>query len=227
MTSTSFSGRPAASRSSIAAVAAIHVALGYGLVTGLDIGEVFAPPPEKPPLVVKLKQLPPPPEPQPRIPADPVKIDPTPPVFNIPVPPVPPQPLPPTGPVISKSSWTMPLPTDPGPVEFTRTADPVPPVPTPAARTGSRPRSGNLITADDYPEASRRLNEEGLVEVRFTVNADGRVTDCAVERSSGHPRLDAATCARIEARFRFDPAREDGRAVSEVRTQRVNWALRG
>jgi TonB family protein len=44
----------------------------------------------------------------------------------------------------------------------------------------------------EYPSFSRRLEEEGSVEVLFLVEADGKVNAAAVEKSSGFRRLDEA-----------------------------------
>ncbi len=43
-----------------------------------------------------------------------------------------------------------------------------------------------------YPEAARRLGEQGRVVLRFTVARDGRVLDVQVVGSSGSTRLDGA-----------------------------------
>jgi protein TonB len=55
-----------------------------------------------------------------------------------------------------------------------------------------------------YPEMSRRLGEEGTVELAIGVLHDGSVSALAIGRSSGYPRLDAAalTAART---WRFNP----------------------
>jgi protein TonB len=43
-----------------------------------------------------------------------------------------------------------------------------------------------------YPLAARRAHIEGVVQMRVTLMPDGRLVDARVERSSGHPVLDAA-----------------------------------
>src|SRR3546814_18143317 len=45
--------------------------------------------------------------------------------------------------------------------------------------------------------------------VRFTVQTNGRATDCGIEQSSGNARLDEATCRAIERRYRFRPALDE------------------
>jgi protein TonB len=82
------------------------------------------------------------------------------------------------------------------------------------------------IRDSDYPRAARRARVEGSATVRFTVDATGRPTGCAVTRSSGSAELDATTCRLIEARYRYAPARDaSGRPVEELRGWRQDWWL--
>ncbi|MFN0009389.1 MAG: energy transducer TonB [Planctomycetota bacterium] len=66
-----------------------------------------------------------------------------------------------------------------------------------------------------YPEMSRRLQEEGIVELKLELLDDGRVQDLGLARSSGHRRLDEAalTAART---WRFNP-RTGGGDVEAIR----------
>ena len=92
---------------------------------------------------------------------------------------------------------------------------------------GTRPawRSGAIVDAD-YPKAARRAKIGGEVEVRFTVQPTGRVTQCRVSRSSGYASLDSTTCRLIEERFRFRPATDaGGRAIASDYGWRQNWWL--
>lgn len=83
--------------------------------------------------------------------------------------------------------------------------------------------SGRLDNSD-YPRSALRAGREGTVSVRYTVEADGRVSDCRVTRSSGHPDLDETTCRLIERRFRYRPARDSaGRAVPDVLGWKQSW----
>jgi len=52
--------------------------------------------------------------------------------------------------------------------------------------------------------------------VSFTVQVNGRATNCRISRSSGVPELDGLTCRLIEQRFRFRPG-TDGFGRSEDR----------
>lgn len=92
---------------------------------------------------------------------------------------------------------------------------------------GTRPvwRSGT-IEDRDYPREARRARVGGEVEVRFTIEATGRVTGCRVSKSSGDAALDATTCRLIEARFRFKPATNAaGVAVASSYGWRQTWWL--
>lgn len=56
-----------------------------------------------------------------------------------------------------------------------------------------------------YPTLSRRLGQEGRVEVGFEVLADGRLRAVRVVRGSGHRRLDRAAVETVERLGRFRP----------------------
>jgi protein TonB len=60
---------------------------------------------------------------------------------------------------------------------------------------------------------SRRLGEEGRVEVEVQVQADGTASKVSLRRSSGYPRLDEAALEAIK-RWKFIPAKRAGEAVA-------------
>lgn len=97
------------------------------------------------------------------------------------------------------------------------------------APTDPRPiNPGGWITAADYPAAARRLGAEGAVAMRLTVDPNGRVTECRIQRPSGNSELDAAACRLTAQRGRFEPARTpEGRAVAGTVSTTVNWKLQG
>lgn len=83
--------------------------------------------------------------------------------------------------------------------------------------------AGEIVPAD-YPRAAWRSGVSGTVRVRFVVTAQGIPRSCRVMTSSGHAALDDATCALIEARFRYAPARDAaGQAVAEERAWMQRW----
>jgi len=75
-----------------------------------------------------------------------------------------------------------------------------------------------------YPEVSRRLGEEGVVQLSVMIQADGRVSDVSVQKSSGFPRLDAAALAAVR-RWHYLPARRNNEAIAWRHTQPVAFSL--
>lgn len=65
-----------------------------------------------------------------------------------------------------------------------------------------------------YPRLSRRLREEGEVELRVRVDATGRAITVELARSSGSVRLDEAALHAVR-NWRFEPARRGERAVED------------
>lgn len=97
-----------------------------------------------------------------------------------------------------------------------------------AAVSPARPRGhpGEWVTANDYPAQDLREGNQGVVRFRLEIAANGRVTNCLVTRSSGFPRLDAAACARLISRARFDPARnEAGTTQPGSYNSAVRWTI--
>ena len=110
-----------------------------------------------------------------------------------------------------------------------------PSAPTPAAPSApAAPRSDSVRTAavvnaaqcekPEYPSASRRMEEEGTVHLRFLVGVDGKVIQSEVEKSSGFKRLDEAARAGL-SRCQFRPALVDGRPEQAWASMRYTWRL--
>jgi protein TonB len=84
-------------------------------------------------------------------------------------------------------------------------------------------RISGAFDYSDHPDRGRTDRTE-TVGVRFLVDAGGRVRDCAVTRSSGNARVDAATCRLIEQRFRYRPATDGaGEPVASVISTIFSW----
>jgi protein TonB len=82
------------------------------------------------------------------------------------------------------------------------------------------------VTANDYPPVSIRLQEQGRVQIKYTVGSDGDVSECAVTMTSGKPRLDDAACVMVKKRWKFKPATQDGKAVAVSIPAEVIFALK-
>jgi protein TonB len=84
----------------------------------------------------------------------------------------------------------------------------------------------SLFTDQDYPAEALAAREQGDVGFSLEVGANGRVTACAVTRSSGSAALDGATCRLISSRARFTPALDAGGAtVPDKVAGRIAWRL--
>lgn len=105
-----------------------------------------------------------------------------------------------------------------------------PRAPAPPPAPASRPATGwppsALVSNDDYPAAALRAEEEGRVNFRLAIGADGRVSDCTITGSSGSTALDTATCRIMRSRARFVPARDRaGRPAADSRSGAIEWRI--
>jgi protein TonB len=64
----------------------------------------------------------------------------------------------------------------------------------------------------DYPVASKRLREQGVVLVRALIDARGVPRRVVLQRSSGFPRLDEEALEKAPS-ARLKPRTENGQAV--------------
>jgi TonB family protein len=98
-----------------------------------------------------------------------------------------------------------------------------PPEPLPSR---ARANLAQYVTADDYPAAAIRNNEQGRVAFSLAIDANGRVTNCAITTSSGSAALDMATCRIMRSRARYTPARDaNGKAIASQDRAAVSWVL--
>lgn len=155
------------------------------------------PPPPAPP--------PPPPLPPPRLP---------PPKRELPIIAAPPAPTP------APQPYEVPQ-VEPTPVPPAQpVVEPVVAAPAPPAPPAPEPRAVDIGMVRylvqpvlHYPTQSRRLGEQGRVNVRVLVDANGLPQEVRVARSSGFQRLDDAALATVRA-TRFKPYTENGTALA-------------
>lgn len=91
-----------------------------------------------------------------------------------------------------------------------------PPAPAPAAVTLTQPRfDADYLSnpAPTYPPLSRRMGEEGKVQLRVFVDSSGRASQIELKTSSGSPRLDQAAQDAVW-RWKFVPARRGDEAIA-------------
>ncbi len=137
-------------------------------------------------------------------------------------------------PVPAAQPPALPLPVAAAPAANAVTVAPSAPAPAPAAPAAPAARAESVRTAavvnaaqcekPEYPSASRRLEEEGTVHLRFLVGVDGKVIQSEVEKSSGHKRLDEAARAGL-AKCQFRPATVDGKPEQAWASMRYTWRL--
>lgn len=186
----------------------------------------LAPLPAAPPPAEPMEPPPPPPEPvipEPEQLLEPIVeriVEPEPPPVPMPVPaevalPEPPKPKP--------KPKEPPKPTPPKVVERPQprteakavpqaSAAPAPPAPV-AAATAPGPTStvnsnavpswqnlvlGHLERHKRYPRAAQARRQQGVAQVRFTMDRQGRVLSARLEKTSGHESLDEETVAMVE-----------------------------
>lgn len=75
-----------------------------------------------------------------------------------------------------------------------------------------------------YPAAARAREEQGLTQLRCTLEVTGRLVDCKVHSSSGSPDLDQAAF-RIAEEARYEPKRVNGQPVAIPAILPVRWVL--
>jgi protein TonB len=92
---------------------------------------------------------------------------------------------------------------------------------------------GNVVTAKpryrsnpkpDYPLASRRRGEEGVVTLSVAVEVNGTPSAISLRKSSGHALLDHAALEAVH-RWTFEPERRGGQPVYSVVEVPVRFSL--
>jgi periplasmic protein TonB len=191
----------------LVAIIGLHVFIGWALATGLARRaiEVIAPPIQTQIVEEVKKEEAPPPPPPPQFERPPVELPPPDVTINVPV----------------ESETTA--------IRVTNT--PVVKAPPPAAptrRTALGLGKGFPNSDDYYPDASRRLEEQGTVVVRVCVGPDGKLTqEPSVAKSSGSNRLDGGAMRLAKAGSgKFVPATEDGKGVATCSNLPIKFVLR-
>lgn len=202
-----------------AAVLALEVALGWGLIVGLTVSLDHKP--QTRTTTYDIKE-----------PKDPPKFEPV-----KPLEPFAPRPQTDTKPLDDRIFDTGPsvLPTFPaddggGTIREVIFTPPVTPSPPPPRFTPKAARAkGNMagwVTENDYPTADLRAGNEGRTAYRLSIDANGKVTNCTVTASSGFAGLDKATCDKITSRGKFESATNtDGERVAGTFSAAVTWRI--
>jgi len=192
----------------LVAIVALHVFIGWALATGLARRaiEVIAPPIQTQIVEEVKKEEAPPPPPPPQFERPPVELPPPDVTINVPV----------------ESETTA--------IRVTNTPVVHAPPPTREVhRTSAGVTGRGFPNSDDYyPDASRRLEEQGAVQMHACVGPDGKLTEePSVAKSSGSARLDSGAMRLAKAASgKYTPATEDGRPVAGCVNFVVKFQLR-
>jgi len=190
----------------LALIIALHVFILWAFATGLarKAIEVLAPPIQTDILQEEKTKVEPPPPP-PELRKEVVEVPP--PDINIAMPEVGPQTTAITARVVEKA--------------------PAPVAKAAVAATAVGLGKGFPNVDDYYPDASRRLGEEGLTLVGICVGPDGKLTEPAkVDKSSGHERLDQAAVKVAQVGSgRFKPATEEGKPITKCTQLPIRFKL--
>ncbi|TLY62305.1 MAG: energy transducer TonB [Gammaproteobacteria bacterium] len=188
------------------AIIGLHVFIAWALATGLArrAMETLAPPIETHMIEEVKQRAEPPPPPPPQLERPPVEVPPPEVAIDIPV--------------ETQSTAIQ---------DVTDRPVPRPPPPRPTSRTGVSTGKNFPNTQDYYPPASQRLGEEGTVNVRACVGANGKLTeDPTVAQSSGTARLDEGALKLAKAGSgKYVPATEDGKPVNSCFVFRIKFQL--
>jgi periplasmic protein TonB len=189
-------------------IIALHLFIGWALATGLarKAIEVLAPPIQTDIVQEEQKKVEPPPPPPPEFQKPPVEVPPPDVTVELPV-------------ETQQSTAITNVTTKH--VEAPRPA-------APTTRTPVGPGKGFPATEDYYPQASRRLEEQGVVVVNVCVDPSGKLTgEPSVDKSSGSPRLDEGGVKLAKAGSgHYKAATEDGKAVPGCGKFAIRFQLR-
>lgn len=78
----------------------------------------------------------------------------------------------------------------------------------------------------EYPAHARMRRIEGFVDVEFTVDAEGRVRNVRIVNAEPPGVFDRAAINSVMY-WRFEPRRQDGRAIEVIARQRIEFDLSG
>jgi len=79
-------------------------------------------------------------------------------------------------------------------------------------------------TAPRYPTAAMRSNQEGWVELSFTITPSGDVSDVKVVDAQPRHVFDRAAMDAV-SRWKYQPATQDGTPVASTKRQRIEFKL--
>lgn len=85
---------------------------------------------------------------------------------------------------------------------------------------------GSWIQTGDYPPASLRNDEEGIISFTLEIDENGAVSSCSLDDPSPFPTLNETTCRLLSQRARFIPPQNDaGENISSQYSSSIRWEI--
>lgn len=89
-----------------------------------------------------------------------------------------------------------------------------------------RGNPGTWVTDNDYPRDLIRKGEQGIVQFRLSIGANGRPTQCHIQRSTRPIGFDTAVCDALMRRARFEPALDaNGKPIASYWRNAVRFQM--
>ncbi len=103
-----------------------------------------------------------------------------------------------------------------------------PPAPPPPAAPAPTQLSAvtRTHTLPPYPDLSIRMQEQGNVTLRVTIDESGNCTDAVVTTSSGSQRLDQAAINWVKSKWKWNPPTQNGKPTSAQTLVQVQFNLK-
>jgi hypothetical protein len=80
------------------------------------------------------------------------------------------------------------------------------------------------LDGDDFPNSANLLGQNGIVQFRLAIEADGAISNCAVQSATAGSDFATTTCRAVTRRARFQPAlNAAGQPVRSYYVQAVRW----
>jgi protein TonB len=108
------------------------------------------------------------------------------------------------------------------------TAPKAPPPPPKAAAITNDPLRPIMRThtAPPYPPISVRLGESGTTQMTVSINTEGTLDACTIDKSSGSDRLDTTACDWIRTHWRWQPPTFEGKPTAAKARVAFTWDLK-
>ncbi len=86
-------------------------------------------------------------------------------------------------------------------------------------------QQAQLVLLESYPRNMQSLGVTGVVQVRFVIDADGKVVEDSVDVIASWSTLLGDAAARAVTAIEFAPGEKDGKAVSSVVMMPIRYTL--